>query len=377
MAQPTTQTPAAEAPSSQPATQRAGAERPLPTASDPTGAVAQPTSHRALSLEEILSRADLAAPPVPDVSNEGGTAEPTPVTDGEPPADEAGSKPSDADEPPGDGEDEEADAGKSEGGSRRARAREANLKRIADLESEVSRLKSETADPEADRQASIDAAVQEARRAWEDEQQRRAADSLSEADRKAALEREERYRTLRDRPTSSLSADEYEFVEAERERREKYPELQRHYETVLEAERTGLTQAAEQELARQQAAFWDSVKADLATAKTLPGVDLDAVKAAETFAARDALLHAAGAAWKEAEVRAELEPKVDDLQAKLDDLQAKYDEADAEISELKLVGPRGLGARRAPLAGGRSADDASFNLRPTGRESLHAALGAS
>jgi hypothetical protein len=349
---------------------------PAAPASEPTDNPAlRPGTQRALSLEEVLRRGPSLSAASSPVSKEAGADQPAKdanAKDGESAAG-AASKPSESDAAPGEGEKPTAETSPT-GPSRRGEGREANLARIAELEAEVTQLRADTpADPEADRQAAIEAAVAQARQTWEDEQARKAADKASGAEREAILAREQRYRALRDKPLSTLNAEDYQFVEEERERRERYPDVQRHFETVLEAERAGMFDAASQQLQRDRDAFWADVRADLATVTTLPGVEVDAVKAAKTFHDRDALVHAAGAAWKEAEIRAELQPKLDALTAKLE-------KAEAENRDLKLTGPRGLGAARAPLNGGRSSSGeapAIFDPSRPARDNLRAAVARS
>jgi hypothetical protein len=361
-----TSSPVAEAPDARPA-----------PPSEPTGNPAlRPGGQRARSFEELFSQSSQSGAGSPTVSNEGG-AEPASdakASDGESPAG-AGSKPSEADKAPGKEAPPKAeDQPTVEKPSRRDAGREANLARIAELEQEVTRLRTETpADPAAAQQAAIDAAVAQALKAREDEQARQAADAATGAEREALIARNQRYAALRDKPVSQLSAEDYQFVEDERELREKYPDVQRRYEVQLEADRVGIFQQAEQQLQQTQAAFWDGVKADLASAKQLPGVDFDAVKAAKTFADRDRVVATGTAAWKEAEVRAELQPQIDELKTKLE-------AAEDENRDLKLTGPRGLAGARAPVSGGRPASGdapATFDLHRPARENLIAALAGS
>jgi hypothetical protein len=333
-------------------------------ASEPTDNPALvPGGFRARSLADVLGDLSGSAGASP-VSNEASPTDPPPAApteEGESgaPAPSKPSEPAGAPGTPPDGD---------------SRSPSAEATRITELEAELSRLKTEAPpDPTAEREQLVAQIKAEVHREIEDEQARKAAEASSGAEREAIIERERRYRALRDRPTGTLSAEDYTFVEEERERREKYPELQRHYETVLEAERAGLSEAAQTEVARQQAAFWDSVKADLASAKDIPGVDLDEVKKAPSFADRDRIVYAAGAAQRETAVRAELEPRIADLQARLD-------EAEAHLKELNFVGPNGLGAGRAPVVGGRSSADhppTTFDPSRSGRENLVAAINGS
>jgi hypothetical protein len=363
----TTQSPVAEAPDARPA--------PL---SEPTGNPAlRPGGQRARSLEELFSQSSQVAAGSPSVSNEG-DAEPSDkaakASDGEPPAG-AGSKPAEADKAPGKEATPTAeDKPTVEKPSRRDQGREANLARIAELEQEVTRLRTETpADPAAAQQAAIDAAVAQALKAREDEQARSAADAATGAEREALHARNQRYLALRDKPLSELEAEDYQFVEAERELRAKYPDVRQIYEVQLEADRAAIWTMAEQQLQQTQEKFWNGVELDMASAKQLPGVDYDAVKAAKTFAERDAVIQTGTAAWKEAEVRAELQPQIDDW-------KAKFEASEAENRDLKLTGRRGLAGARAPIAGGRSASGdppSTYDPRRSGRENLAAALAGS
>jgi hypothetical protein len=349
-------------------------------ASEPTDNPALvPGGFRARSLADVLGDLSGSAGASP-VSNEASPTDPPPAApteEGESGA-PAPSKPSEpagapGTPPDGDSRPPSAEATPAEGADKPLSRRGAAA-RITELEAELTRLKTEAPpDPTAEREQLVAQIKAEVHREIEDEQARKAAEASSGAEREAIIERERRYRVLRDRPMGTLSAEDFTFVEEERERREKYPELQRHYETVLEAERAGLSEAAQAEVARQQATFWDSVKADLASAKDIPGVDLDEVKKAPSFADRDRIVYAAGAAQRETAVRAELEPRIADLQARLD-------EAEAHLKELNFVGPNGLGAGRAPVVGGRSSADhppTTFDPSRSGRENLVAAINGS
>jgi hypothetical protein len=124
----------------------------------------------------------------------------------------------------------------------------------------------------------------------------------SEEARAAIRDRESRYRRLRDKPESDTdwTNEDYEFLETERKRRAVVPELQQHYETVLADDLA----AHRQRYDGWVTGFQQALLADLATARDVPGVDFEAVKAAKSFAERDRLMWAAGNAQREAENRA-------------------------------------------------------------------------
>lgn len=119
---------------------------------------------------------------------------------------------------------------------------------------------------------------------------------------KAASERETRYRRLRDKPDSDTdwTSEDWEFVQHEKNVRAVVPELQAHYDTII----------ADDLKAHQDAyngwvdGFRKHVLSDMASAKDVPGVDFETVKAAKTFAERDRVMYDAGAASNAAEVRA-------------------------------------------------------------------------
>lgn len=150
----------------------------------------------------------------------------------------------------------------------------------------------------------------------------------SEEARARARETEARYRRLAHKPESDpdWTHEDIQFLEREKQRRAVVPELTEHYRTVLEDDLRAHREAYEGWVS----GFKAHVARDLASAAELPGVDLDAVKAAPTFADRDRLVYAAGRAGAEAEA-ARLRDEVADLKR-----------------ELLGRGPR-------PLSGGRSA----------------------
>lgn len=123
----------------------------------------------------------------------------------------------------------------------------------------------------------------------------------TEETRKAILAAEERYRRLTNKPDDDAdwTTDDYQWLQDEKKKRAVVPELRRHYDTVIERDRQVLREAHEAE----RVDFWSRVQADMASGAELPGVDLDALKKAPNFAARDRLIYAAATATRDAEVK--------------------------------------------------------------------------
>lgn len=160
----------------------------------------------------------------------------------------------------------------------------------------------------------------------------------SEQERQAILDAEDRYRRLLAKPDDDpdWNQDDYVWLQDEKRKRALLPDVTRHYETVIERERRLAQMAVEQE--RQ--AFWASVGQDLASAAELPGVDLEALKKAPTFADRDRMVYAAATARRDGEIKA--------LREEL---------ADAKRQLLGIVRPPLNGGRSAP---GRTYDENGF-----------------
>ena len=156
----------------------------------------------------------------------------------------------------------------------------------------------------------------------------------SEQERQAILEAEDRYRRLLAKPDDDpdWSQDDYVWLQDEKRKRALLPDVTRHYETVIERERRLAQMSVEQE--RQ--AFWASVGQDLASAAELPGVDLEALKKAPTFADRDRMVYAAATARRDGEIKA--------LREELADAKRQL-----------------LGVVRPPLNGGRSAPGRTYD----------------
>lgn len=156
----------------------------------------------------------------------------------------------------------------------------------------------------------------------------------SEEARAKAIETETRFRRLLVKPESDSdwTHEDIAFLEGEKQRRALVPELSQHYEAVIEADRQALAQEHEAKVA----GFWAHVRADMASARDVPGVDFEAVKAARTFAERDRLMYAAGQAASEPELK-KLREENADLRRDL------------------------FGAVRAPVQGGRSAPGRTFS----------------
>lgn len=149
----------------------------------------------------------------------------------------------------------------------------------------------------------------------------------SEESRKAAWEREQRYRKLAAKPwkDADWSQDDVEFFTTEQERRALFPEIFAQHQVALDQD----LQEHERAYQAKHEAFQAYVLDGMEAIKGLPGVDFDAIKAAPDFRAREQLIYRAGQASKEAENR-QLRETIADLRR------------DA------------LDGTRAPIAGGRS-----------------------
>lgn len=156
----------------------------------------------------------------------------------------------------------------------------------------------------------------------------------SEEARKAILDAEDRYRRLLAKPDDDgdWSQDDYVWLQDEKRRRALVPDITRHFETVVERER----RVARETVEAERNEFWQRVGQDLAAAGELPGVDLDSLKAAPSFADRDRLVYAAGRAAGAGELRA--------LRDELADAKRQL-----------------LGIARPPLSGGRSSPGQTFD----------------
>lgn len=156
----------------------------------------------------------------------------------------------------------------------------------------------------------------------------------SEEARKAILESEARFRRLLAKPDDDpdWTHEDYQWLQDEKRKRAAVPELRQHYDTVLEQDRAALRDSFESE----RVAFWNAVTADMASGAELPGVDLDALKAAPNFAARDRLIYQAALATRDDEVK-----------------RLRNELADARRHL--------LGEVRPPLNGGRSTAGATYD----------------
>jgi len=195
---------------------------------------------------------------------------------------------------------------------RRSRRAEEAAQRLAALEAENEQLKAQLAPP--------------------------IPQDASEQERAAILASEDRYRRLLAKPDDDAdwSQDDYVWLQDEKRKRALLPDVTRHFETVIEQER----RLARESVEREQAAFWAQVGNDLASAADLPGVDLEALKKAPTFADRDRMVYAAATARRDGEIKA--------LREEL---------ADAKRQLLGIVRPPLNGGRSAP---GRTYDENGF-----------------
>lgn len=271
---------------------------------------------------------------------------------------ETESKPSEA---PTDGKAEPAKP------SRRQTAEEANKARIAELEAAV-----------AARDAAVEAARTEERERIQRESQeadtRRAQESLSAQQQAEAALFEQACRMSDADPRLNEAAPDgsnrtlYQWREDRKELISQYPQAEAAIRA--EVERSVADKLVEAD--RLQAKFWSDVEKRLKEAENLPHVNpadlkTNAENPLSTWDKVFGYYHAAGAAWKEAE----LSPQIAERDEKIAQLED-------EVRDLKAVGPRGLVASRAPVSGGRSVtagDQTTFDPSRPARENLAAALG--
>lgn len=204
------------------------------------------------------------------------------------PAEEPGSpgplKPADAPTPPAAGA----------GATRRTRAEAARAELDA-VKAENERLKADAERIKAE-------AVEQAKR----ELQMQDAQAKFDED---FLGNQQRFEALSKKPFSSLSAEESDWLETRKERRawvdENLPHVEGHY-----------AQQAHEYVESTRRAFLDTVRRDLTDAASLPHVDAERLKSLTSWAEIARHLHAAGAAWKEAE-QVDLRKQLEDLRRQL------------------------------------------------------------
>jgi hypothetical protein len=223
------------------------------------------------------------------------------------------------DRPAEHGEESSAAPAPGQGTGRRSKAAQQAAERIAELERQVAER-----DPERIRQQ---IAAEDAQRA---EQAAIAASAEADA---------ERYRRLTDTLDDDLSPEDYNWREEQKDLLKRYPQVRKLADGLVETERRTLREQA----SRQQDAFWGDVRSQIARTSGLPHVEIETLKAAPTWDRMAEHLHAAGAAWKEAEYAPQLSER-DEKIARLE----------ADVADLRRFGPRGLANAAAPFSGGTS-----------------------
>jgi hypothetical protein len=238
--------------------------------------------------------------------------------------------------------------------SRRQQAAEESRQRIQQLE--------------AERDQAREQGRAEAREALAREQAERQAQEQQASVSRAHLADVERLQRLLRTPDGQLTAEDYAWREDQKELLARYPDAERHFA----AERDHAITVERQRQAAERTAFLDGIVAQLRASEALPGVSHDDLKAdaptpLDSWDKMAAYFHAAGASSTASE-----------LQPKLDQALETIERQAAEIKDLRLVGPRGLGAARAPVSGGTSAGtengSSSFDPRRSARDNLAAAL---
>ena len=294
MEQPEAQTPTAEATDSAPAPVEASASEPNPQAEAAVNASINDALRSLVGIPPA-STSNLDPSLAVEETAAAATAEPAPADAGDVSA--AGQEP-----------------GQVKPGRRASKAIAAN-ETIESLRAETERLRQEA-----------DARVEQARA---DERARIAAEAAQTVNDQQFAETEARLQRLMATPDHELSGEDYQWREEEKSRRleyaTKFPQAEAHYR-----------QQAEARITTAETAFTNEVRRQLTASASLPGVDVSAFKKLTDWGAMAQSIHAAGAE----SVRSALQPEIERLKA--------------EIADLKLTGPRGLGATRVGVAGGRS-----------------------
>lgn len=178
----------------------------------------------------------------------------------------------------------------------------------------------------------------------------------SEEARAARLANEQRYRTLLVKPDTDTdwAEGDYEWLQDEKHKRSLVPDLQQHYETVLEADRAAVAATLDQE----RESFLNGIGQDMASLLTLPGLDEQAVsslKAARKFS-EQVLIHR----------KAERTAVLAEVNAELSSLRA-------ENADLRR---QALGAAPTPITGGRpSGGSVGFDMDRFIRQSMGNRIG--
>lgn len=178
----------------------------------------------------------------------------------------------------------------------------------------------------------------------------------SEEARAARLATEQRYRTLltKSEYDTDWADGDFDWLREEKHRRSLVPDLQQHYETVLEADRAAVADT----LTQEREAFISNFGNDMASTFTLPGLTeqtVAALKASPRFS-EHVLIH------RQAE-RAAVLAEIGDDNARLR----------AENGELRR---QALGAAPAPITGGRPSGGATgFDMDSFIRQSMGNRIG--
>jgi len=208
--------------------------------------------------------------------------------------------------------------GQARPGRRASKALAANAT-IEELRAETERLRGEADEREANARA--------------DERARIAAEAAQSVDDRQFAETEARLQRLNSTPDAELSGEDYQWREDEKARRreyaERFPQVEAHYR-----------QQADHRIQSTTNAFWADVRQQLSTSAHLPSVDKAALQTLPRWDQMAEKIHTDAWAGGAASVRTELQPEIDRLRA--------------ENNELKLTGPRGLGAAKTAINGGRS-----------------------
>jgi hypothetical protein len=350
------QSPAPEAPASAPAAAPESAAQPYLTWQD---RLARAFDHLPADDPRAVSNGSVADPPKPE--------------------------PKDAPEEPAEDDDDESppEVSKSDAAPTPDEGKPADPPKLSRRQQEAAAKEARIRELEAERDAAVTKAREEARAEFEREQQTRAEREQQEAlarSSQADIERFERLNRLPDDHPTLAEGDNWAWLQERKRLLASFPEADKHYRTWAERVVAERTQGVEQTLASEREGFWNGVRAEMRQAATLPNtsakdLEIGAEGAPTTFAEIAAYYHARGAGWKEAE----LAPQVAERDQRIAQHEEKIAELEDEIKDLRLVGPRGLGSARAATTGGASgsseAHSRRFNESRPAKDNLAAALG--
>ncbi len=177
------------------------------------------------------------------------------------------------------------------------------------------------------------------RQQWAAETTQRAEESELQKLSQARAADVEKYRRLRDERDEDLSADDYAWREDFKAKLRSAPEAEAAHREYARQE----IESARGELSARQEAFWDDVRGQMAPLASRPNVDAEAFRKLGRFDQMGDALYEAGRVSGRGELAEE---------------NRRLRE---ENQQLRLHGPRGISAARAPLNGGAPSADAPMS----------------